>query len=66
MGGSEEKIRKLFEPAEKDMKEKGDESDLHVIIFDEIDAICFFRIPSQIHPSCNGSPMCFTERRVFE
>jgi vesicle-fusing ATPase len=30
----------LFEPAEKEMKEKGDESDLHVIIFDEIDAIC--------------------------
>jgi vesicle-fusing ATPase len=40
VGGSEEKIRKLFEPAEKDMKEKGDESELHVIIFDEIDAIC--------------------------
>jgi len=40
VGGSEEKIRKLFEPAEKDMKEKGDQSDLHVIIFDEIDAIC--------------------------
>ena len=40
VGGSEEKIRKLFEDAEKDMKEKGDESDLHVIIFDEIDAIC--------------------------
>jgi len=40
VGGSEEKIRKLFEPAEKDMREKGDESDLHVIIFDEIDAIC--------------------------
>lgn len=40
VGGSEEKIRQLFEPAEKDMKEKGDESDLHVIIFDEIDAIC--------------------------
>lgn len=40
VGGSEEKIRALFEPAEKDMKEKGDESDLHVIIFDEIDAIC--------------------------
>lgn len=40
VGGSEEKIRKLFEPAEKDQKEKGDDSDLHVIIFDEIDAIC--------------------------
>ena len=30
----------MFEPAEKEMKETGDESDLHVIIFDEIDAIC--------------------------
>ena len=40
MGGCEEKIRKLFEPAEKEMKEKGSDSDLHVIIFDEIDAIC--------------------------
>jgi vesicle-fusing ATPase len=40
VGASEEKIRKLFEPAEKELKEKGDDSDLHVIIFDEIDAIC--------------------------
>ena len=40
VGGSEEKIRKLFEPAEKEMKDKGSDSDLHVIIFDEIDAIC--------------------------
>lgn len=40
VGGSEEKIRALFVDAEKDQKENGDESDLHVIIFDEIDAIC--------------------------
>ena len=39
VGGSEAKIRELFAPADKEMKEKGDESDLHVIIFDEIDAI---------------------------
>ena len=39
-GKSEENIRKLFVDAEKDMKEKGDESPLHIIIFDEIDAIC--------------------------
>jgi len=26
--------------AEKDMKENGDDADLHIIIFDEIDAIC--------------------------
>jgi vesicle-fusing ATPase len=40
VGGSEKKIRELFEPAEKDMKTFGDESKLHIIIFDEIDAIC--------------------------
>jgi vesicle-fusing ATPase len=40
VGGSEENIRKQFADAEQDMKTKGDDSDLHVIIFDEIDAIC--------------------------
>lgn len=40
VGGTEEAIRKLFEDAEKEYKSKGDESSLHVIIFDEIDSIC--------------------------
>eukprot|EP00164_Ancoracysta_twista_P000855 GFYU01001126.1.p1 GENE.GFYU01001126.1~~GFYU01001126.1.p1 ORF type:complete len:742 (-),score=235.70 GFYU01001126.1:162-2387(-) len=40
VGGSEEKIRKLFEDADMEYKERGDDSDLHIIIFDEIDAIC--------------------------
>jgi len=40
VGGSEENVRKQFADAENDMKTKGDDSDLHVIIFDEIDAIC--------------------------
>eukprot|EP00808_Paulinella_micropora_P019347 g17532.t1 len=40
VGQSEENIRKLFEPAETDYKERGEEADLHIIIFDEIDAIC--------------------------
>ena len=40
VGQSEENIRKLFEDAEKEYKEKGDESGLHIIIFDELDAIC--------------------------
>jgi len=40
VGGSEENIRKLFHDAEVEEKERGPESDLHVIIFDEIDAIC--------------------------
>jgi vesicle-fusing ATPase len=56
VGASEENIRKLFADAEKEVrsircimrltlinvqyKAKGDESDLHIIIFDELDAIC--------------------------
>eukprot|EP01083_Nonionella_stella_P082820 228759_1 len=40
VGQSEENIRKLFEDAIVEQKEKGDESSLHIIIFDEIDAIC--------------------------
>ncbi|KAI9815624.1 MAG: transport between ER and Golgi ATPase protein [Thelocarpon impressellum] len=40
VGQSEENIRKLFAEAEKEYKEKGDESGLHIIIFDELDAVC--------------------------
>jgi vesicle-fusing ATPase len=40
VGASEENVRKLFVDAEKEQKEKGDESGLHIIIFDELDAIC--------------------------
>jgi vesicle-fusing ATPase len=40
VGQSEQNIRDLFADAEKEYKEKGDESGLHIIIFDEIDAIC--------------------------
>ncbi|CAK7233246.1 transport between ER and Golgi ATPase protein [Sporothrix bragantina] len=40
VGQSEENIRNLFADAEKEYKEKGDESQLHVIIFDELDAVC--------------------------
>ncbi|MEW5320150.1 MAG: hypothetical protein WDW38_011247 [Sanguina aurantia] len=40
VGASEENIRNLFAEADAEYKEKGDESELHVIIFDEIDAIC--------------------------
>ena len=40
VGQSEENIRKLFADAEKEFKEKGDESGLHIIIFDELDAVC--------------------------
>ncbi|OMJ09301.1 Vesicular-fusion protein sec18 [Smittium culicis] len=40
VGQSEENIRKLFGPAEQEYREKGDDSQLHIIIFDELDAIC--------------------------
>lgn len=40
VGQSEENIRNLFQDAEADYAEHGDSSDLHIIIFDEIDAIC--------------------------
>ncbi|KAJ4402232.1 transport between ER and Golgi ATPase protein [Gnomoniopsis sp. IMI 355080] len=40
VGQSEENVRKMFADAEKEYKEKGDESELHVIIFDELDAVC--------------------------
>jgi vesicle-fusing ATPase len=39
-GESEANVRKLFEDAEADQKANGAASELHVIIFDEIDAIC--------------------------
>ena len=40
VGETEKKIRDLFANAEKDQKENGDESGLHVIVFDEIDSLC--------------------------
>ena len=40
VGASEENIRNLFADAENDYKANGDKAELHVIIFDEIDAIC--------------------------
>lgn len=43
VGESEKNIRDLFTDAEKDFEEYGENSPLHVIIFDEIDAICMTR-----------------------
>ncbi|XP_074568067.1 vesicle-fusing ATPase [Curcuma longa] len=40
VGETEKNVRDLFADAENDQRTKGDASDLHVIIFDEIDAIC--------------------------
>ena len=48
VGQSEENIRKLFQDAEEDQKQNGDSADLHMIIFDEIDAIV--SQPSDTHP----------------
>lgn len=43
VGGSEEKVRELFAEAEKEQMEEGDNSMLHIIILDEMDAICKVR-----------------------
>jgi len=40
VGQSEENVRKLFADAIAEQEAKGDDSSLHIIIFDEIDAIC--------------------------
>eukprot|EP00005_Dracoamoeba_jomungandri_P005371 CAMPEP_0174254514 /NCGR_PEP_ID=MMETSP0439-20130205/3822_1 /TAXON_ID=0 /ORGANISM="Stereomyxa ramosa, Strain Chinc5" /LENGTH=676 /DNA_ID=CAMNT_0015336137 /DNA_START=493 /DNA_END=2523 /DNA_ORIENTATION=- len=40
VGQSEENVRLLFADAEAEYQQKGDESDLHIIILDEVDAIC--------------------------
>jgi vesicle-fusing ATPase len=40
VGGSEQNIRALFNEAEIEQNEKGDKSDLHLIIFDEFDSLC--------------------------
>jgi vesicle-fusing ATPase len=40
VGASEENIRNLFADAETEYAEKKEKSSLHIIIFDEIDAIC--------------------------
>lgn len=40
VGESEANIRKLFMAAEEEQKKLGNNSGLHIIIFDEIDAIC--------------------------
>jgi len=40
VGQTEENIRELFRDAEEDYAANGENADLHIIIFDEIDAIC--------------------------
>jgi vesicle-fusing ATPase len=40
VGQSEENIRTIFKEAQEDQNVNGDDASLHIIIFDEIDAIC--------------------------
>jgi vesicle-fusing ATPase len=40
VGETEKNVRDLFADAEAEQKSRGDESELHIIIFDELDAIC--------------------------
>ena len=40
VGETEKKIREIFSNAEEDEKDNGDNSGLHVIVFDEIDSLC--------------------------
>jgi len=40
VGQTEENIRNLFQPAIDDYEQRGDDADLHVIVIDEIDALC--------------------------
>lgn len=40
VGESEKNIRELFADAEKEQEQKGDKSQLHLVIFDEFDSLC--------------------------
>lgn len=40
MGEAEKNIRDLFQEAITEQREMGEDSQLHILIFDEIDAIC--------------------------
>ena len=40
IGGSEQKVRDLFSDAFKEWKERENASELHIIIIDELDAVC--------------------------
>ena len=55
VGQSEENIRNIFSDARMDYEQNGENSDLHVIIFDEIDAICRKRGYSGVNSSVTDS-----------
>ncbi|KAJ4457537.1 putative Vesicular-fusion protein SEC18 [Paratrimastix pyriformis] len=60
VGESEANIRALFKEAEEEYQAKGDESDLHLIVFDELDAICRTRAAHQVSPSALDCWCCDT------
>ena len=51
VGEAERRVRALFEPAEEEWATSGDDSALHVIILDEMDAIARKRQPLNPQPS---------------
>lgn len=51
VGQSEENIRTLFADAERELEQKGENYQLHVVILDEIDSICKSRGSSHGHDS---------------
>ena len=55
VGQSEENIRALFADAEAEYKTRGDDSDLHIIIFDEIDAVCKVGLLTTCSSQCAGA-----------
>jgi len=48
VGEAENRLRLLFEPARKEYEQKKDKSGIHLIIIDEIDAICRSRSGSEV------------------
>ena len=48
VGESEERLRALFEPAEREWRVKGEQSALHVIVFDEVRARAAARVAARV------------------
>ena len=57
VGESEANIRRLFEEAEEEERRLGPNSGLHIIIFDEIDAICKARGSQAGIITLSGDPL---------
>ena len=67
VGESEKNVRELFQDAKQDYSSKGDYSPLHIIVIDEIDALCRARSNSgSSHVSDNVLTQLLTEIDGFE